>query len=118
MARFSLTTPIYYVNAQPHLGHAYTTIVADALARWHRLSGDDVHLLTGTDEHGLKMFQTARDQGRETIDLANEMSSYFREMYAKLNISYDNFMRTSDPAHHAASQAIWRAMLWISMSVV
>src|SRR3546814_18311624 len=80
------------------------------MARFQRARGRDVRLVTGTDEHGLKMFQTARDQGRETIDLANEMSGYFREMYAKLNIGYDNFMRTSDAAHHRASQAIWRAM--------
>src|SRR3546814_16884109 len=74
------------------------------------MRGRDVRMVTGTDEHGLKMYQTARDQGRATIDLADEMSGYFRDMYAKLNISYDVFMRTSDPAHHAASQAIWRAM--------
>src|SRR3546814_2559439 len=80
------------------------------MARFQRARGRDVRLVTGTDEHGLKMFQTARDQGRATIELADEMSGYFREMYAKLNISYDVFMRTSDTAHHAASQAIWKAM--------
>src|SRR3546814_19274871 len=74
------------------------------------MRGRDVRMVTGTDEHGLKMYQTARDQGRATIDLADEMSGYFRDMYAKLNISYDVFMRTSDPAHNAASQAICRAM--------
>lgn len=109
-APFYITTAISYPNGRPHIGHAYEAIATDVMARFQRARGRDVRLVTGTDEHGLKMFQTARDQGRETIDLANEMSSYFREMYAKLNISYDNFMRTSDPAHHAASQAIWRAM--------
>ena len=64
MAKYYLTTPIYYVNARPHLGHAYTTIVSDALARWHRLLGDDVHFLTGTDEHGLKI-QQAADRSEE-----------------------------------------------------
>ncbi|WP_137870605.1 methionine--tRNA ligase [Sphingopyxis sp. 2PD] len=109
-APFYITTAISYPNGRPHIGHAYEAIATDVMARFQRAQGRDVRLITGTDEHGLKMFQTARDQGRETIDLADEMSSYFREMYAKLNISYDNFMRTSDPAHHAASQAIWRAM--------
>ncbi|MBU0822889.1 MAG: methionine--tRNA ligase [Alphaproteobacteria bacterium] len=109
-APFYITTAISYPNGRPHIGHAYEAIATDVMARFQRARGRDVRLVTGTDEHGLKMFQTARDQGRETIDLADEMSSYFREMYAKLNISYDNFMRTSDAAHHAASQAIWKAM--------
>jgi methionyl-tRNA synthetase len=107
---FYITTAISYPNGRPHIGHAYEAIATDVMARFQRARGRDVRLITGTDEHGLKMFQTARDQGRATIDLADEMSGYFREMYAKLNISYDNFMRTSDAAHHAASQAIWKAM--------
>jgi len=107
---FYITTAISYPNGRPHIGHAYEAIATDVMARFQRARGRDVRLVTGTDEHGLKMYQTARDQGRATIDLADEMSGYFRAMYAKLNISYDNFMRTSDPAHHAASQAIWRAM--------
>ncbi|HET6526045.1 methionine--tRNA ligase [Sphingopyxis sp.] len=107
---FYITTAISYPNGRPHIGHAYEAIATDVMARFQRARGRDVRLVTGTDEHGLKMFQTARDQGRATIDLADEMSGYFREMYAKLNISYDNFMRTSDAAHHAASQAIWKAM--------
>jgi len=107
---FYITTAISYPNGRPHIGHAYEAIATDVMARFQRARGRDVRLVTGTDEHGLKMFQTARDQGRATIDLADEMSGYFREMYAVLNIRYDNFMRTSDAAHHAASQAIWRAM--------
>ncbi|MBD3746478.1 MAG: methionine--tRNA ligase [Sphingopyxis terrae] len=107
---FYITTAISYPNGRPHIGHAYEAIATDVMARFQRMQGRDVRLITGTDEHGLKMYQTARDQGRATIDLADEMSGYFREMYGKLNISYDNFMRTSDPAHHRASQAIWRAM--------
>ncbi|WP_188236461.1 methionine--tRNA ligase [Sphingopyxis sp. LK2115] len=109
-APFYITTAISYPNGRPHIGHAYEAIATDVAARFQRACGREVRLVTGTDEHGLKMFQTARDQGRATIDLADEMSGYFREMYAKLNVSYDVFMRTSDPAHHAASQAIWRAM--------
>ncbi|MDO9369112.1 MAG: methionine--tRNA ligase [Sphingopyxis sp.] len=107
---FYITTAISYPNGRPHIGHAYEAIATDVMARFQRARGRDVRLITGTDEHGLKMFQTARDQGRATIDLADEMSGHFREMYAALNISYDNFMRTSDAAHHAASQAIWKAM--------
>jgi len=107
---FYITTAISYPNGRPHIGHAYEAIATDVMARFQRARGRDVRLTTGTDEHGLKMFQTARDQGRPTIELADEMSGYFREMYAKLNISFDHFMRTSDPTHHAASQALWRAM--------
>ncbi|WP_422061188.1 methionine--tRNA ligase [Sphingopyxis sp.] len=107
---FYITTAISYPNGRPHIGHAYEAIATDVMARFQRARGRDVRLVTGTDEHGLKMFQTARDQGRPTIELADEMSGYFREMYAKLNIGYDCFMRTSDPAHHAASQTLWKAM--------
>ncbi|MBB6424530.1 methionine--tRNA ligase [Sphingopyxis sp. JAI128] len=109
-APFYITTAISYPNGRPHIGHAYEAIATDVMARFERARGRDVRLTTGTDEHGLKMYQTARDQGRATIELADEMSGYFREMYGKLNISFDHFMRTSDPAHHAASQALWRAM--------
>ncbi len=104
---FYITTAISYPNGRPHIGHAYEAVAADAIARFQRMMGRDVCFLTGTDEHGLKMVQTARAQGRETIDLANEMSGYFREMYEKLNISIDHFKRTTAPEHHRASQAIW-----------
>ena len=107
---FYLTTAISYPNGKPHIGHAYEAIAADAIARFQRMNGRDVRLVTGTDEHGLKMVQTARAAGRDTLDFATEMSNYFREMYAALNISYDAFCRTSDPHHHGASQALWAAM--------
>ena len=107
---FYITTAISYPNGRPHIGHAYEAIAADAIARFHRLSGRDVRLITGTDEHGLKMVQTARDTGKTTIELANEMSAYFIEMCKKLNISHDGFRRTSEPAHHDASKALWKAM--------
>ena len=107
---FYITTAISYPNGRPHIGHAYEAIAADAIARFHRLSGRDVKLITGTDEHGLKMVQTAREAGKETIELADEMSSYFREMCDKLNIQHDGFRRTSEPAHHEASKALWKAM--------
>jgi methionyl-tRNA synthetase len=107
---FYITTAISYPNGRPHIGHAYEAVAADAIARFHRLMGHDVCLLTGTDEHGLKMMQTARAQGRETIELADEMSGYFTDMCRGLNISYDHFCRTSAPQHHAASQALWERM--------
>jgi methionyl-tRNA synthetase len=107
---FYITTAIAYPNGKPHIGHAYEAIAADAIARFHRLSGRDVRLVTGTDEHGLKMVQTARGQGRDTLEFADEMSGHFKAMCEKLDISYDCFMRTSDPRHHEASVAIWKAM--------
>jgi methionyl-tRNA synthetase len=104
---FYITTAIAYPNGKPHIGHAYEAIATDAIARFQRLSGREVCFLTGTDEHGLKMVQTARDAGKETFALANEMSLHFREMCQTLNISIDQFVRTTAPDHHSASQALW-----------
>jgi methionyl-tRNA synthetase len=107
---FYITTAIAYPNGRPHIGHAYEAIATDAIARFQRLTGRDVRLITGTDEHGLKMAQTARNAGCDTLDFANEMSSYFKDMLDIFNISYDSFMRTTDQRHHEASIAIWKAM--------
>jgi methionyl-tRNA synthetase len=107
---FYITTAISYPNGRPHIGHAYEAIAADAMARFRRAQGRDVMFITGTDEHGLKMVQTARAAGRDTHEFATEMSAYFKEMGQKLNISYDRFLRTSDDVHHEASKAIWKAM--------
>ena len=107
---YYITTAIAYPNGRPHIGHAYEAIATDAIARFQRLMGRDVRLITGTDEHGLKMAQTARNAGRDTLEFADEMSSYFKDMCAKLNISHDSFMRTTDAQHHAASIALWKAM--------
>ncbi len=107
---FYITTAISYPNGRPHIGHAYEAIAADAIARFQRQAGRDVRFQTGTDEHGLKMTQAARAQGVPTGQLADDMSALFRAMDDRLNISYDRFIRTSEPEHHAASQAIWRAM--------
>ncbi|QHL91170.1 methionine--tRNA ligase [Sphingomonas changnyeongensis] len=107
---FYITTAISYPNGRPHIGHAYEAIAADAVARFQRMSGRDVFFQTGTDEHGLKMVQTARDKGVDVSALADEMSCYFKAMCDALNISYDRFIRTTEPDHHAASQAIWNAM--------
>jgi methionyl-tRNA synthetase len=107
---YYITTAIHYPNGKPHIGHAYEMIAADAIARFHRQAGRDVRFQTGTDEHGLKMVQTARKRNMEVRALADEMSGYFHEMADKLDISYDRFIRTVEPAHYAASQAIWQAM--------
>jgi methionyl-tRNA synthetase len=107
---FYITTAISYPNGRPHIGHAYEAIAADVIARFQRLQGRRVRFQTGTDEHGLKMARKAEEQGRTPRDLADEMSGYFREMCDVLNVSYDRFIRTSEPDHHRASQAIWQAM--------
>lgn len=107
---FYITTAISYPNGRPHIGHAYEAIAADAIARYHRLSGRDVFFMTGTDEHGLKMAQTAKARGLSPRALADEMSCHFREMDEAFNISFDRFIRTTEPDHYTASQAIWRAM--------
>ena len=108
MSRFYLTTPIYYINAEPHLGHAYTTMVADAVARAHRLMGDDVFFLTGTDEHGQKVERAAQRAGLGTATFADRVSQKFRDLLPALNITNDDFIRTTEPRHHRASQALWR----------
>lgn len=107
---YTITTAISYPNGRPHIGHAYEAIATDAFARFQRMMGRDVFFQTGTDEHGLKMAQTARGRDMTPAELAEEMSSYFRDMDQRLNISFDRFIRTTEPAHHRASQAIWQAM--------
>ena len=107
---YYLTTAIHYPNGKPHIGHAYETIAADVVARFQRLRGREVRFQTGTDEHGLKMAQKARDLGKTPRELADEMSGHFKDLFDALNISYDRFIRTTDVDHHRASQAIWQAM--------
>lgn len=106
MSRQFITTPIYYVNARPHLGHAYTTIIGDALARWHRLLGDDVHFLTGTDEHGLKIQQAAEAAGKTPQELTDEIAPLFQDAWKRLNISNDDFIRTTEPRHRVGVQQL------------
>jgi methionyl-tRNA synthetase len=107
---FYITTAISYPNGRPHIGHAYEAIAADAIARFQRQAGRGVLFQTGTDEHGLKMVQAARAQDRDVADYAAEMSGYFRQMCDTLQISYDRFIRTTEPEHHRASQALWEKM--------
>jgi methionyl-tRNA synthetase len=107
---FYITTAISYPNGRPHIGHAYEAIAADVIARFQRAQGRDVRFQTGTDEHGLKMAQAARSEGVEPRAFADKMSRLFLEMCDTLNVSYDRFIRTSEPDHYRASQAIWQAM--------
>ncbi|WP_158542357.1 methionine--tRNA ligase [Lujinxingia litoralis] len=99
MSNFYLTTPIYYVNGAPHIGHAYTTIIADAFARYQRQQGDDVFFLTGTDEHGLKIQRAAEARDISPQELVDENSAKFRSLFDKLHLSYDRFIRTTDADH-------------------
>jgi methionyl-tRNA synthetase len=108
---FYITTAISYPNGVPHIGHAYEAIATDALARFQRLDGRDVFFLTGTDEHGQKMIQTAQKEGLTPAELATRNAARFRAMDEALNISFDRFIRTSEPAHHRSSQAIWQRMV-------
>ncbi|MSO98924.1 MAG: methionine--tRNA ligase [Rhodospirillaceae bacterium] len=105
---FYITTPIYYVNDKPHIGHAYTTIACDVLARFKRLDGFQVKFLSGTDEHGQKVAKAARDQGIEPIDLCDRNSKNFRDLAGVIGASNDDFIRTTEPRHIAACQALWK----------
>ncbi|HZT65353.1 MAG TPA: methionine--tRNA ligase [Acidimicrobiales bacterium] len=105
MGRLFLTTPIYYVNDLPHIGHAYTTVIADAVARWHRLRGDEVFFLTGTDEHGLKVQRAAEANGLSPSEHADRTAARFLETWKLLDIAYDDFIRTTEPRHHQSVQA-------------
>ncbi|MBM4289378.1 MAG: class I tRNA ligase family protein, partial [Deltaproteobacteria bacterium] len=93
---YYITTPIYYVNAEPHLGHAYTTIVADTLARFHRLMGRETFFQTGSDEHGEKVVEAARAKGMPVQEYVDFVSGKFRHAWDELQISYDNFIRTTE----------------------
>ncbi len=106
--KFYLTTPIYYVNDVPHIGHAYTTIAADVLARYKRLAGYQVFFLTGTDEHGIKIERSAREHGVSPQAWTDSVSAQFRSLWTRLNISYDDFIRTSQPRHRAVAQAVFQ----------
>ena len=96
---FYITTPIYYVNDVPHIGHAYTTIAADVLARHHRMLGDPTTFLTGTDEHGQKIQQAAAAKGLTALQLADQTVENFRRLWKVLNITNDDFIRTTEPRH-------------------
>ena len=105
--KFYLTTPIYYVNARPHIGHAYTTIVADVLARRHRLLGDDTFFLTGTDEHGQKIERSAAAAGIPPQQFTDEVSAQFKALWDRMGLTYNRYIRTTDPAHKRGAQKLF-----------
>jgi methionyl-tRNA synthetase len=107
---YYITTAIAYPNGVPHIGHAYEAIATDALARFQRLDGKEVFFLTGTDEHGLKMVQTAEAEKLPTMDVATRNAARFKEMDARLDVSFDRFIRTTEEQHHRSSQEIWKRM--------
>ena len=107
---YYITTPIFYPNGAPHIGHAYTAIATDVMARFQRLDGKDVFFLSGTDEHGQKMQRTAEKEGIAPIELADRNSAVFRDMLVRLNCSNDDFIRTTEHRHKVSSQAIWKAL--------
>lgn len=99
MTKFYITTPIYYVNDKPHIGHAYTTVAADVLARWHKIAGEGVFFLTGTDEHGAKIAESAHASGQKPQVFCDQITDHFQKAWQNLGIDYSYFIRTTDPAH-------------------
>src|SRR5271154_2966510 len=108
---FYLTTPIYYVNDVPHIGHAYTSIACDVLARFKRLDGYDVMFLTGTDEHGQKVAKSAAAAGSDPQPFTEKDSQNFRNLVKTLNLSNDDFIRTTEERHKKACQILWNTLL-------
>ena len=109
--KYLVTTPIYYVNDKPHIGHAYTSIAADVMARYMRLVGRDVLFLTGTDEHGQKVEKSAAAAGVAPQEFTDRVSQNFRDLTQTLNLSTDQFIRTTEPRHAAACQALWQRLV-------
>jgi len=110
MPRFYITTPIYYANDAPHVGHAYTTVNADALARWHRLIGDETKFLTGTDEHGQKVADAAEKNNQLPQEWTDLQSERYRQAWQGLDIQYDDFIRTTEPRHFESVQKFLTAI--------
>ena len=106
--KFYITTPIYYVNARPHIGHAYTTIACDTIARRQRMMGFDTYFLTGTDEHGQKIERAAQAAGKTPQQLTDEVSAEFRALWDRMGLTYDDFIRTTSDKHKRGVQALWR----------
>ena len=108
--RYYVTTPIYYVNGAPHIGHAYTTIAADVLARWMRLEGREVFFLTGTDEHGQKVAQAAAAAGQDPQAFVDGLAAQFQDMTARVGCSNDDFIRTTEERHRQGCAALWQVL--------
>ena len=111
MSQYYVTTPIYYVNDVPHVGHIYTTVVADTLARYHRMAGSEVYFLTGTDEHGQKIERAAREQSLEPLELADRVVAVYHQLWEQLGMTHDDFVRTTEPRHRRAVEEIIRRLL-------
>ena len=107
--KFCVTTPIYYINGEPHIGHAYASTAADILARFKRLDGYEVHFSTGTDEHGIKVARSAEKAQMKVQAFSDVMSQRFRDMSSLMKISYDDFIRTTEERHVKASNLSWYA---------
>ncbi|MCI0403768.1 MAG: class I tRNA ligase family protein, partial [Acidobacteria bacterium] len=110
MPKFYLTTPLYYVNARPHIGHTYTTIIADTIARYKRLRGFDVVFFCGTDEHGETVARSARRAGREPKEFVDDIAAHYQRLWKTLGLEYDRFMRTTDSRHAEAVKKIFAAV--------
>jgi methionyl-tRNA synthetase len=108
--RFYITTPIYYPSDVLHIGHAYTTVYCDALARWHRFKGEKVFFLTGSDEHGQKIERAAAVQGKDPKEYVDAIVATFQALWKRLGVSYDDFIRTTEPRHTQVVQAIFRQL--------
>jgi len=109
--KFYLTTPIYYVNGDPHIGHTYTTVMADCIARFHRMEGDDVYFMTGTDEHGQKIYETAQKQGIQPRQYADTIAAAFQGVWKTLGITYDRFIRTTEPNHEEVVKTVFKRLM-------
>ncbi|NCW37426.1 MAG: methionine--tRNA ligase, partial [Proteobacteria bacterium] len=107
---FYITTPIYYPSAKPHMGHAYSSIIADFFARFKRIDGYKVHFLTGTDEHGLKIQRSAEKKGIDTLEFCNEISQTFRDLSKTLNLTNTDFIRTTEERHKKSVQHLWKEL--------
>src|ERR1044072_131664 len=108
---FYITTPIYYANSKPHIGHAYTTMVADSITRFKRQRGIDTFFLTGTDEHGINIERATAERGIPISEHVDEMVKEFQTAFASLRINCDCWIRTTDPAHESAVQKLWQSLL-------
>ena len=107
---FYLTTPIYYVNARPHIGHTYTTVVADAIARRERMAGRDVWFLTGTDEHGQKIERSAANAGEDPQAFTDRVSQEFRGLWDRMGLTYDDYIRTTEERHKQGVRKLWKVL--------
>ena len=108
--RFYITTPIYYPNANLHIGHAYTTVFCDAVARWHRFEGKEVFYLTGSDEHGQKVERAAMEAGKTPQEYVDGIVAGFKKLWERLDVAYDDFIRTTEPRHTRVVQEIFQRL--------